>query len=234
MITDDSYFSIKYVFKFPDGNVKPFELKLSTENFNIVRDTDPMLSKWAQMEYFKCPNCPLSSTEKFCPLALHLIDFLKFFKDFWSYQEITLDIITPEREYHKKTSLQDGARGLLGIIMPASGCPILGKLKPMTRFHLPFSTIEETQFRVLGMYLISQYLMQQKGQIPDWDIKNLKGIYEKIIIVNRNVSEKIRQLSLKDASINALIILDVLANQVLFAIEEKDLEFFYKLFSDYC
>ena len=33
-------------------------------------------------------------------------------------------------------------------------------LKPMVRFHLPFATVEETVFRSVSTYLLSQYLAE--------------------------------------------------------------------------
>ncbi|HOM64783.1 MAG TPA: hypothetical protein PK591_03060 [Ignavibacteriales bacterium] len=192
----------------------------------------------ADIPEVKCENANINNCKNYmdcnkCLLLNKISYYIKYFGDFLSYENVTVKVISKEREYIKKVSLQDGVRSLLGLIMPFSGCPFLANLIPMARFHLPFSSIEETQFRVIGMYLFAQYLRKKNGLQSDWDLKNLVDIYSNIREVNKKLCDKIREMSLKDASINAIIILDVLADQVLFSVDEKELEYFEKLFVSY-
>ena len=53
---------------------------------------------------------------------------------------------------------------LIGIYMVTSGCPIMDKLRPMARFHLPFASTEETIYRAISTYLLGQYFLEQKGK----------------------------------------------------------------------
>lgn len=91
--------------------------------------------------------------------------------------------------------------------MVTSGCPIMGKLKPLLYFHLPFASIDETEVRALSLYLLAQYVKHIKGEKPDWEMKNLKKIYEDVRTLNHHVSKKIVNLSERDANINSLIVL---------------------------
>jgi hypothetical protein len=108
--------------------------------------------------------------------------------------------------------------------MVTSGCPIIGRLKSMVNFHLPFATLEETQIRVFSFYLLHQYIKWKKGYNPDWEMKELIKIYEDIRILNQNVSKKIANLELQDTSINSLVILNNFAEYVTFTLDEKILD----------
>ncbi len=66
----------------------------------------------------------------------------------------------------------------MGIYMVTSGCPVMGKLKPMVKFHLPFASGEETSYRMVTMYLLAQFFKYKNGKEPDWDLKNLVKIYD--------------------------------------------------------
>jgi hypothetical protein len=109
---------------------------------------------------------------------------------------------------------------MMGIRMVSSGCPVMGKLKPMLHFHLPFATLEETQVRALSIYLLAQYVKNKKGGEPDWEMDGLVKIYEDIRVLNLNVSRKIADLEDKDTSINSLVILNNFADYVTFTIDE--------------
>ena len=142
-------------------------------------------------------------------------------------------IETNQRTYSKDCNVQTGVSGLMGVIMPASGCPVLGKLKPLARFHLPFSSLEETEFRVFSMYLLAQFIRMKEGKDSDWQLKGLQKIYDDIHQVNQYIAEKIRDLENKDASINAVVILNNFADSVSMSIEEEDLWKIEPLFRDY-
>jgi hypothetical protein len=113
------------------------------------------------MSNFRCVHCPLKDAE-YCPLALRLPAIIEFFSNIYSYQTARIRVETEERTYFKETSVQHGLSSLLGIIMPASGCPIMANLKPMVPFHLPFASYAETEYRVFSTYLLDQYLRHKK------------------------------------------------------------------------
>ena len=135
----------KYIFKFENGIEKIISIDVDNSNLNIIRKNSAPQPEWTRLKNFKCPNCPLSEAEhEYCPFAINLNDIIGTFSDSFSHVKVELTIITDEREYKKATSLQSAVSSLMGILMASSGCPILGMLKPMVRFHLPLSTLEET------------------------------------------------------------------------------------------
>jgi len=146
-----------------------------------------------------------------------------FFNDVPSYEKTKVTVNAKERQYVKNVDIQTGVSSLMGIIMPTSGCPILAKLKPMVKFHLPFSNIEETEFKVFSMYLLAQYFKMKNGKEPDWEMKNLNEIYNDILTLNQNVAEKISKIEAMDAGINAVVILNNFADSVTFGLDTQDL-----------
>ncbi|NQZ60502.1 MAG: hypothetical protein HRT88_23895, partial [Lentisphaeraceae bacterium] len=70
--------------------------------------------------------------------------------------------------------VQEGVRSLRGLIMAASNCPILGRMRPLAKHHLPFSELEEMLVRMSGAYLISQYLNKENNEESDWELTYFK------------------------------------------------------------
>lgn len=221
-----------YKFAFKDKSEKTFEVFLNPRTLDVVREGCDNSPEWTKLENFQCNSCQIDK-EKYecCPVAVSLKDIITFFSNIPSYEEIVLEVTTPERTYVKDTSVQVGVGGIIGILMPTSGCPTLGKLKPLVRFHLPFASIQETEFRVFSMYLLAQYFKMKKGKEPDWEMKNLKEMYEDIQKLNVNIARKIADLEAKDASINAVVVLNNFADSIQFSLDDDDLsdiEFLFK------
>lgn len=192
------------------------------------------IPKWVALEYHKCENCTLSiENHPHCPVALSILELVRKFEDHVSYEDVMVRVVTDEREYSKKVPLQQGISSLMGLIMVCSGCPIFRKLRPMAYFHLPFSTIEETVYRVLSMYLLGQYSRKTKGKDSDWNLKNLSNIYKEINIVNSQFSSRINDMNIGDSSVNGLIILGNFAQFVSFSIDENMFEEIEELFGPY-
>lgn len=230
----DNKIYFKYHFTFSDDSVKTVIAVVDKETLSIIEPQHKYFPEWAKLKNFKCPHCPLNEQEhEYCPLALNLQIILNEFNDKNSFEIVEVMVETPARNYYKKTSLQQGVSSLLGILMVTSGCPVMGKLKPLLYFHLPFASIDETEVRALSLYLLSQYVKMIKGQEPDWEMNNLKKIYEDVRTLNYHVSKKIVNLSEKDANINSLIVLNNFAEFVTIFLGEKtieELEFYLKEF----
>lgn len=223
-----------YKFKFNSGGTKNFRVKINENNMELIPEFIKESPDWTLMRNFACPHCPLDPIKvPNCPLASSLSEVIDFFSGTASYEEAEITVESPERIYYKKTSVQIGVSGLLGILMPISGCPITAKLKPMVKFHLPFASLEETQFRVFSSYLLAQLIKKRKGLgEPDWELKNLNLIYKDIEKLNQNVAKKIADLEQKDASINAVVVLNNFANFVTITLDDNDLDFFENLFHE--
>lgn len=230
----DTKISFKYQFTFSDDSVKTLTAIVDKKSLTILEPQHKYFPDWARLKNFKCPHCPLDEKEnEYCPLALNLQDILSEFNDKNSFEIVEVLVETPARNYSKKTSLQQGVSSLLGILMVTSGCPVMGKLKPLLYFHLPFASIEETEVRALSLYLLAQYVKMIKGEEPDWEMNKLKKIYEDVRTLNHYVSKKIVNLSERDANINSLIVLNNFAELVTIILGEKtieELEFYLREF----
>lgn len=230
----DEIISYHYKFTFGNGVESEFNVKLDNKTLNLIETGKESYPEWTELKCFKCPNCSLDEEKhEFCPIAVNLVDLVDFFRSSMSYEEVDILIETEERKYMKHATLQDGLSSLIGIYMVTSGCPIMEKLKPMVRHHLPFATIEETKYRVISMYLVAQYFLYKRGKKPDWELKELVKIYEDIGTVNKNFYKRLSHTKIEDASINALVILDSFAGSMTFSISEKMLDEIELLFNAY-
>lgn len=224
----------KFKFVFQHGEEKSIELKIHKYSLLLETDSNEEPPGWTQHENFCCPikSC-LNEHTTYCPIAVNLNNVINFFSNIPSYEKVKIIAEINDRTCSKITSVQDGVGSIVGIIMVTSGCPVLGKLKPMVRFHLPFATIEETEFRVFSMYLLAQYFKMKNGDEADWQMKKLKELYSDIQKINQNIARKIADLEKMDTSINAVVILDNFANSVAFGLDDDDLSSIKYLFNEW-
>ena len=222
-----------YTFVKEDGSIKIFEIQLAPQTLDLIHEPFSILPFWTELEFSKCPNCPLNKEQvPNCPIAANIVNMAEVFKDSKSFENANVQITTSQREYNKEASLQQGVSSMLGMIMVTAGCPILSKLRPMVRFHLPFASIEETIYRAVSMYLVKQYFKSQDGKDPDWELNGLIDIYKEIHDVNKAFFNRLSSLKGKDANVNALIILDNFANYINFSIDRKKLSKIKWMFDD--
>lgn len=222
-----------YTFTKEDGSIKIFEITLDTHTLELIHEPLSKLPDWTDLEFSKCPNCPLTKEQtSSCPIAANIVEMAEVFKDSKSFENANVQITTSQREYSKEASLQQGVSSMLGIIMVTAGCPILSKLRPMARFHLPFASIEETIYRAVSMYLVKQYFKDQDGKDPDWELNGLMDIYNEIHDVNKAFFKRLSSIKGKDANVNALIILDNFANYINFSIDRNKLSKIKWMFDD--
>ena len=168
-----------------------------------------------------------------CPVAVALIDVVDFCIDRISYQKVHATVITRNRTFVRDTTLQIALSSLIGIYMATAGCPVMDLLKPMARFHLPFADEDETMFRAMSAYLLGQYFIMKSGDQPDWKMKNLVGLYDEIKAVNSSFCSRLRTVTRKDSSVNALVGLDCFADAVIFSINQKFMEQLELLYQAY-
>jgi hypothetical protein len=224
--------TLLYKFKFENGSEKDFSINLEEDSLELILDGNLKKPEWTKLKYHQCENCPLDDSVEYCPVAVNLANLVESFQDSISFEKTTVTVETKERTFVKETSLQKGLSALVGIYMTTSNCPIMDRLRPMVRFHLPFATPRETIYRAVTMYLIAQFFIMRSGGEPDWDLKNLSEIYKAISIVNRGISQRISNASSKDANVNAVVILHSVGESVPYVIDNglNDLEL---LFSHY-
>lgn len=212
-------FRIEYLFRFPGGEARDFTLELDRDDLSLRPRSSTHPPPWVDLGFQRCPECTLDpATNPYCPIARHLAEVVEAFRDHNSYDDVAVEVRVEERSYLKKTSLQDGLGSLAGVIMATGGCPVMELLKPMVRFHLPFASVEETEFRMVSMYLVAQYLLRAKGGTPDWSLEGLAKTYARVERVNLSFVERIRAASVKDAGVNAIVKLDCFAKSVPVAV----------------
>jgi hypothetical protein len=96
--------------------------------------------------------------------------------------------------------------------MATSGCPHMDFLKPMARYHLPFSTAEETIVRTSSLYLLTQYFKEDSGDEADYRLAYLGELYEQVSKVNEGIIQRIRSRSASgDTNANSIITLNSFA-----------------------
>ncbi len=193
--------------------------KLTMESLPDSSDTTPY---WCKLDFHQCPNCPLQvETTPYCPLATRLVKIMATFQDVSSYDEVEINVTTPERVVSKNTTVQRAVSSLMGLVMATSGCPLMSFLKPMARYHLPLATEEETLFRAVSTYLLSQYFRHKQSQSTDFELRNLKKIYSEIGTVNMAMASRLSAVSTQDSAVNAVVLLDIFAKMLPYSIEES-------------
>jgi hypothetical protein len=197
----------RYRFTFADGTEKDFDLHLNPSTLELITTKDAVRPEWTRLKYFQCDNCPLGDEVEYCPVAVNLATLIDAFKDAVSFTTTGMTVEAAERIYHRETTLQKGLSSIIGIYMVTSNCPVMDKLRPNVRFHLPFASTEETVYRAISMYLTAQYFVMRKGGKPDWGLQNLAEIYKAVAHVNQGISQRLVHASREDANVNAVIIL---------------------------
>lgn len=201
-----------YNFTFEDGRKLDYQVEISEDEFAIIgKKTNP--PDWARLSHCQCENCPYKEEDvPYCPIAINLHEAVNHFKDFRSYENVQVEVSTPQRNYSKKTDLQHGLFGLFGLIMAVSECPFMQILRPMARFHLPFASDTETIIKVCSTYLLGQFVRKLQGKIYAFDLVDLKHHYDDIIQVNKGMASRFQSIKgMADANANAIIILDSFA-----------------------
>ena len=171
---------------------------------------EPSGAEWTRLDFHQCPNCPLRPTDAaFCPAARDIAPLLPHWGHLSSHQQVRAVVTTAERQVTADTSAQRVLSSLLGLILALSDCPVTAFLKPMARFHLPFASEEETLFRSVSAYLLRQYFQRLRGAPVDLDLSGLAARYRALEVVNQSLAERLRAASSRDATINAITLLDI-------------------------
>lgn len=207
---------IRYTFEFGRQAKYSFDVD-ETGWTSAPAEAAGAVPRWAELERHRCDHCRLPAGMPACPAAMALRPVVEAFADRISYEEVLVRVASPERNHQEllvRTSLQEAVHSLVGLLMALSSCPVLMKLRPMAYFHLPFSSPEQTLFRVMGTYLLAQHLRKQQGLRGDWNLDGLAEIYEKILVINGRMADRIRLAAQEDAALNGLTILDAFAQGI--------------------
>jgi len=223
-----------YNFDIESGKQVTFLIRLNDETLECLNEPASSLPDWTRLAYNQCQSCPLSTDDHdYCPVAVNLYEVFEQFREVKSFERAEITITSPDRTYFKKSDVQQGLSSLLGILMATSGCPVMDKLRPMVRTHLPFASTRETLFRVVSMYIMSQYFRKRRGLPTQDDLNGLLSIYQEVEKVNTGMSARMREFYKTDANINALVILTCLGQHAQLTLEDEMYEELETLFSAY-
>ncbi len=221
---DGTSVKCEYRFRFENGRELSYTLYLSPDRKELLR-IEPYIDKkpeWALLGYSKCENCSLEPDEhRYCPVAVNIIQVIENFKDISSLEPVKVTVTTPERITLRETPIQYALGSLLGLCNAISGCPILSRFAPLARFHLPFSTVDETLYRTIADYLLEQYCKYKNGETPDWDLKGLEDFYVEVEKVNKALCNRFRGVCVSDANLNAVITLDSYVKNVIYLMKHN-------------
>ena len=213
---------ITYSFLFPDGRSRVHEVVLDAETGRQVSVPLRSHHAWTDLEYEKCKHCPLKPEEHpVCPAARNLAFVVDDFQLEQSFEKVSVEVVTPERIYRKEVPMQAGLSSLVGLIMSPSACPHLDFLRPMARFHLPFSTSKETTVRSVSFYLLRQYFAAKQGCKADYGLAELQKLYDAVGEVNLGMAARLRSASESDSHANAIVVLDLFAQLLLDQVTHK-------------
>ncbi len=198
--------TIRYTYEV-DGRTLRFEINISPEEGrNDDGSSTTELPDWTRLGHEQCACCPLSTdTTSHCPAAVRLHEALEAFHNLNSINQIHLTVETSQRSYVHRCDLQSGLNSMIGLIMATSGCPVVGQLRSMATFHMPFCSFPETLYRSVSAYLVKQYFIQQEGGDPDWQLKGLKSFYDELESLNQAFSKRIQKIERSDAISNAMV-----------------------------
>ena len=224
---------IGYVFRCDDGMVHSCLVAIDPVSLERVNDSIALAPEWTALDIEKCPHCPLSSDESpSCPAALSFAEMVDKCNSLLSYSEVDVTVHLPERTVTRRCSAQKGLSSLLGLLMATSGCPTMALLKPLARFHQPFASRDETMFRAASVYLLAQYFRNNEGKDCDLSLQGLQEIYTALHVINVHMARRLRTVTQGDAHLNAIVLLDLFAQELPVVVEDK-LAAFGHLFQPY-
>lgn len=200
--------TIKYSLKSAAADFR-VDLVFDKKDFSLV-NLEPSGKDWTRLAFNKCSHCPLNEDQSpFCPLAVAMESVIGKFKNSFSYERIHAQVEFKNRVTSTETTVQGALSSMLGLIIPASGCPHTIPFRSMSRFHQPFADTEETIFRATSTFLLAQYFTHRETACIPSDFSRLQTIYDNVHIVNKFLCRRLREVSEDDCYLNAIVILDM-------------------------
>jgi hypothetical protein len=205
---------ILYTFILEDKKQRNFSIEIDDKTITLLNEKKEFLPKWCELDFHKCSHCPFDNTKKFCPVAENLEQAVDFFSDIISYDKTCVIVKIGNRDIYSETSVQNGLKSLMGLLIATSKCPHTDFFKPMARFHLPFADSDETLWRSASYFLLQEYLKKLNSNDKPLSLEPLKQKYKDIEILNTYMAARLSGASKKDSAVNALISLDIFAKRI--------------------
>lgn len=210
--------SISYHFLLKDGTRQRVDVDLQRG----APKPGGSLPEWTRLGCNQCPNCPLKVEQhSHCPAAVDLAPTIGAFARIVSYEQVRVEVETPERTISRDCQVQQALSSLVALIMATSACPVFGRMRGLALTHLPFPTLEETLMRNVGAYLIQQFQIYKQGGVPDWDLAGLSAYFARLEVLNKAFKKRIDAAAREDAAINAVSALGILSMGVGLSIDDQ-------------
>ncbi|WP_454255783.1 DUF6901 family protein [Pseudomonas sp. Marseille-Q8238] len=211
--------AIEYRITLDDEHQFSYKIELDRQYDPQSAEATP---KWTRLTYNQCSNCPLSKDAfSHCPAAVDLHRVIEDFNGLPAIKRAQVAVRTPEREYSKQVSLEEGLRSLLGVIMATSACPLLGRLKPMANNHLPFASSQEFILRTISLYLARQYFNFREGRRPDWELRGLVRQFQQLQLVNQAFWQRIHDTCEGDSNLKAFLTFFSMSSSMTVSLETQ-------------
>lgn len=221
---------ISYDIRYPEGSHDRITVRTDNDG-NIGVDADFQPPDWARLSFHQCAHCTLDPAEhEYCPIARNIAFLFPESFSSASWQDVTLTVATETRRYSGETTLQRALGSLFGLICSLSECPHTRALKPMGIFHLPLSNDRETLVRAASFFLLKRYLEHLRNPAISVDLGEMETTYKNLKILNRGLAQRFRGDGSSDAAANAFVLLDILARDVDFELEEQ-LDALHRIFA---
>ncbi len=200
---------VQYRFQHDDWKAG-FDIHVNPETLRSEPLPVSEVPRWAALDYQSCEGCEWKESGV-CPIAERLAGPMEAFREVVSFEAMEVQVKTEERTYTKTDGIdaQQGLSSMFGLLMATSGCPKLAAFRPMARYHLPFSTFDETFFRVTGICLMTQLFKSNEPITRAGTVERLNRIYADAAEVNQRVLERLRSGfgEMADSSPNAVVLL---------------------------
>jgi hypothetical protein len=212
--------TVRYAFTLPDGRRLELAFEFD-ERFELVLPPRAAWPEWTRLDFNGCDDCPLrAGAAPRCPLAASLVEVVEAAGALVSHTTVEVEVTFGGRKTTLTAPAMDALRSLMGMLIPASGCPRTAFFRPMARFHVPLSGPEETLYRATSMFRLAQHLRQSRGLAPEEGLAGLAAIYGALNVVNRHLAERLRAACEKDSALNAVALLDVFAQLLPMQLDE--------------
>lgn len=222
-----------YTLRFGDGRSREFRLVVDSATLELVQPETKEPPPWTALEFEQCRGCKLKpESSPRCPVAASMEPIVDAVEGSTSHDVVDVTVKSEGREITKRIALQEALKSIFGLLMVTSGCPAFERLKPMARFHLPFSSPEETIYRVAGMHMLGQYFRSRQGLPLDLEFAELNEMYAQIHRVNVDFAARLRRAAETDAHLNGVVDLDCLTTLVPLMIK-RELPNLKSLFDSY-
>lgn len=200
----------------PDGgHARTVILELDRAQQELVIDKNYIAPAWAKLTFNQCPHCPFDErVVNYCPVARNIAFVFNDLVNYMSYEKVKLTVSCDIRSYVMNTTMQRVMGSLFGLVSAFSPCPYTKPLRPMGLFHLPIMTDTEVIVRSFSFFLLKEYLGQKQGHTEPLDLTYMKQVYADLKILNQYLIGRFREIQEYDASINAVVLLDLSARDI--------------------